>query len=118
MDYEKLAKDAGLVMVEVDGSNIQQGRTFTDRNTGQTKPLPGTQAAYIWQGGKYPVEVAVEFNDQNGPYKPGWYFLGGAVFASGDYGRINFKGTRELNLIECDLVFDSMAVASPTKKAA
>ena len=115
MDYQQLSSSLGLVLVEIDGSGIKPGRTYTDKTTGQQRPLPGQQTAYFWQGGKYPTEVALDVPDV-GPYRPGWYFLGGSVFASGDYSRLNFKGGRELSLVSVDEVFDRAALAAAPKQ--
>ena len=100
MATKKNATDLGLIVVEVDGTGIEQGRTYTDKNSGLTKPLPGRQTAYIWQGGKYPTEISIDIPDGKGPYRPGMYLLAGAVFESGKFGRLEFKGGRELRLVE------------------
>lgn len=117
MDYLKLAETTGMVLVEVDGTGIKQPRMVTVKATGAQMQMPGGQAAFIWQGQKYPVAVEIEWDAERGPYKPGFYFIGGPLFAAGDYGRINFKGGRELVLVECDLVLDSVAVGAPKKAA-
>ncbi|MBV7267566.1 G5P family DNA-binding protein [Erythrobacter ani] len=118
MNLEEFAKQAGLVLVEIDGSGVEQARTYTDKLTGQVKPLPGRQTGFIWQGGKYPVEVGVDFPTEKGPYAPGMYFLGGPIFSAGDYGRVQFKGTRELNLVDADEVLDRLTLAASAKGAA
>jgi hypothetical protein len=119
MDYQELAQKTGMVLVEIDGSGVKAGRMYADKVTGAQRPIPGSQTAYIWQGGKYPVEISIDVDDAKGPLRPGFYFLGGAIFASGDYGRVRLKGFRDLRLVECGLVFDSVALGSPkTVKAA
>lgn len=118
MNLQDLSSALGLVLVEIDGSGIEQGRSYTDKATGAQKPLPGRQTAYFWQGGKYPAEVSLDYPDAHGPYRPGFYFLGGPVFAGGDYGRLNFKGGRELRLVSVDEVFDRVGLAGGAKKAA
>lgn len=118
MNMQDLATKAGIILVEIDGSGIKPSRTYTDKASGQQRPLPGTQTAFIWQGSKYPVEVAIDYEDSSGPYRPGFYFLGGPIFAAGDYGRTNFRGFRELVLAEVSVVLDSIAVADPKSKAA
>lgn len=118
MNYQELSAATGLLLLEIDGSGVDQGKTYTDKSTGQVKPLPGRQTAYLWQGGKYPVEVAIEFPEGKPPYRPGWYVLGGSIFAAGDYGRVNFKGTRSLQLVAVDEVLDRLAVAAAGGKKA
>ena len=119
MNYQEISAATGLVLVEIDGTGVEHGRTYTDKATGAQKPLPGRQTAYIWQGGKYPVEVSLDYPDSAGAYRPGFYFLGGAVFASGDYGRVNWKGSRELKLVSADELFDRLGLSAPgAKKAA
>lgn len=117
MEYNQLSASTGLVLVEIDGSGIEPGRTYTDKTTGQQRPLPGKQTGYIWQGGKYPVEVSLDVPDA-GPYRPGFYFVGGPIFSSGDYQRLQFKGGRDLKLIAVDEVFDRAALATNKAKAA
>lgn len=118
MNLEEFAAKAGIIVVEVDGSGIKQGRTYTDKNTGATKPLPDQQTGFIWQGSKYPVEVSLDVPEGKAPYRPGFYFLGGPIFGAGDYGRVNFKGMRELDLVDVSLVLDSLGIDAPKAKAA
>ncbi len=113
MNYQELSAATGLVLVEIDGSGVEQGRTYTDKTTGGQKPLPGRQTGYIWQGGRYPVEVSIDIPDGKGPYAPGFYFFGGTIFQGGDYGRLNFKGSRELKLVAADEVADRLALTGP-----
>lgn len=118
MNLEDFAAKAGIILIEIDGSGISQGRTYTDKTTGQTKPLSDSQTAFIWQGSKYPVEVSIDIPSGKPPYRPGFYFIGGPLFGSGDYGRVTFKGTRELELVDVSLVLDSLGIEPPKAKAA
>lgn len=118
MNYQEISTATGLVLVEIDGTGIEQGKTYQDKATGATKPLPGRQTAFVWQGGRYPAEVSIEIPEGKPPYRPGFYFLGGAIFAAGDYGRINFKGSRAMVLVSVDEVFDRAALASDSGKKA
>jgi len=118
MNIQEIASSLGLILVEIDGSGIEQGRSYTDKATGAVKPLPGRQTAYIWQGGRYPIEVSVDVPDKTGPYRPGFYFLGGPLFQSGEYGRVGFKGTRELVLVAFDDVADRLVLDGITGKTA
>lgn len=113
MNYQELSAATGLVLVEIDGSGVEQGRTYTDKATGAQKPLPGRQTGYVWQGGRYPVEVAIDIPEGKGPYAPGFYFFGGTIFQSGDYGRLTFKGSREVKLVQVDELVDRLALAAP-----
>lgn len=119
MGLQELASKLGIILVEVDGSGIKTGRTYTDKVSGAVKPLSDSQTAFLWQGSKYPVEVSIDIPQGQAPYRPGFYFLGGPIFAAGDYGRANFKGFRELALVECDLVFDQLSLSNskPAKAA-
>jgi hypothetical protein len=96
---ETLAATAGVHFVEIDGTGIEQGRTYTDKKDGLTKPLNGKQNGYIWQGDRYPIAIAVDIPTGAGPYKPGLYVMTGPIFAAGEYGRLQFKGTRNSALI-------------------
>jgi len=90
-----------MVLVEIDGTGIEQGRTYTDKKSGLLKPLPGNQTGYIWGGGRYPVKISVEIPEGQGPYRPGNYLLGGEVFEAGDFGRPKFNG-RKMILIDAN----------------
>lgn len=118
MDIQSLSAATGLIFVEIDGSGVEQGRTYTDKATGAVKPLPGRQTGYIWQGGKYPIEVSIDVPEGKGPYRPGMYLLGGPIFQSGDYGRVGFKGTRELALVSLEEVLDRAALSEASAKKA
>lgn len=119
MNIQQAASSLGVIVVEIDGSGIEQGRTYTDKTTGAVKPLPGKQTGFIWQGGKYPVEVAIDIPNGSSPYRPGFYFLGGPIFSAGDYGRVQFKGMRELALVDASVFVDALTVAdSKAVKAA
>lgn len=117
MNFQEISAATGLVLVEIDGAGIEQGKTYTDKATGAVKPLPGRQTAYVWQGGRYPAEVSIEIPEGKPPYRPGFYFLGGALFAAGDYGRINFKGSRALQLVASDELLDRLALKGSVKAA-
>lgn len=99
MTKDNLATALALCLVEIDGSGIDQGRTYKDKETGTTKPLPGQQTGYIWQGGKYPLKVSIPIPEGKPAYRPGSYLMSGEMFASGQYDRIEFKGTRNMQLI-------------------
>ena len=90
----------GLHIIEIDGSGIDQGRTYVDKKTQATKPLPGRQTGYLSQGDRYPIKISVDILDGNVPYRPGLYLMSGALFGTGDFERVTFKGTRNLVLIE------------------
>lgn len=102
----KGADALGLIFVEIDGTGVDQGRTYKDATTGLTKPLPGKQTAFIHCGKRYPLEVAMPFPDGSPPYRPGLYLLAGAVFESGKYGRIEFIGDRSLELVPVSIAVD------------
>lgn len=94
------AVTAGIAFVEIDGSGIEQGRTYTDKKDGLTKPLRGRQTGYLWQGGRYPVEISIDIPDGKGPYRPGLYMFAGPMFEAGKFGRVEFKGLRSVELID------------------
>lgn len=94
------AVTAGIAFVEIDGSGIEQGRTYTDKKDGLTKPLRGRQTGYLWQGGRYPVEISIDIPDGKGPYRPGLYMFAGPMFEAGKFGRVEFKGLRAVELID------------------
>lgn len=99
-----LAAAAGLHFVEIDGTGIEQGRTYKEKDasgnpTGLTKPLPGSQNGYLWQGDAYPIKVSINIPDGKAPYAPGLYAMTGAVFEAGKYSRLTFKGDRAMVLI-------------------
>lgn len=102
MNYQANVAASGLILVEIDGSGIVEGRTYTDKQTNVQKPLPGQQAAFIWQGDRYPIRVSIDIPTGRGPYRPGAYMMGGGVFEPGKYGRLEFKGARELTLVPLD----------------
>lgn len=99
MDRNNLANAAALITVEIDGTGIEVGKTYTEKATGLTKPLGGRQTGFIWQGSRYPLQVSIPIPDGKPPYRPGTYVLSGALFESGKFQRIEFKGTRDLQLI-------------------
>ncbi len=94
-----LAVTAGVHFVEIDGSGVEQGRTYTDKKDGLTKPLRGRQTAFLWQGSRYPIEITVDIPDGQGPHRPGLYVMTGAMFEAGKFGRLEFKGTRGCSLV-------------------
>lgn len=94
------AVTAGICFVEIDGTGVEQGRTYTEKGTGLTKPLRGRQTGFVWQGGRYPIEVSIDIPDGKGPYRPGLYMFAGPMFEAGKFGRIEFKGLRSVELIE------------------
>jgi len=117
------AASAGICYVEIDGTGIEQGRHYTDKASGLQKPLPGKQTGYIWQGGRYPITISVDIPEGKGPYRPGLYLFSGPMFESGKYGRVEFKGLRECQLVEMSIaadVLDALAKAesaTPSKAA-
>ena len=94
-----LAVTAGVHFVEVDGKGVEQGRTYTEKSTGLTKPMQGRQDGYLWQGDAYPIKISVNIPDGRGPYAPGLYVLTGPMFESGKFSRLEFKGARDSGLI-------------------
>ena len=90
---------AGLHFVEIDGSGIEQGRTYTEKGTGLTKPLRGRQTGFLWQGSRYPLQISVDIPDGKGPYRPGLYVFSGSMFEAGKFGRLEYKGTRDCELL-------------------
>jgi Helix-destabilising protein len=94
-----LATAAGVHYVEIDGTGIEQGRTYTDKKDGLVKPLTGRQNGYLWQGDRYPIQISVDIPQGAGPYRPGLYVITGPMFAAGEYGRVNYKGMRNASLI-------------------
>ena len=93
------AVTSGLHFVEIDGTGVEAPRTFTDKQTGMQKPLPGRQTAFLWQGSRYPIQISVDYTNERGPHRPGLYLLSGAMFEAGKFGRVEFRGTRDLELI-------------------
>lgn len=94
-----LAVTAGVHFVEIDGTGVEQGRTYIDKKDGLTKPLRGRQTGFLWQGARYPIEVSVDIPDGKGPYRPGLYVFAGAMFGAGKFGRLEYIGTRNVELI-------------------
>lgn len=121
MTRENLATALGLIMFEIDGTGIEQGRTYTDKTSGIQKPLPGRQTAFVWQGSKYPLKCQVDIPEGRPPYAPGSYLASGELFAGGEYDRLSFKGTRNLYLIPvaeaAAALADVAAEEAPTPKA-
>lgn len=88
-------------------------RPWTDRQTGMQKMLPGSQKAYIHQGAKYPVQIAIDVPVDAQPLKPGFYLLAGECFTAGDYGRPAFS-SRNLELVPLDdAIAGFKSIASP-----
>lgn len=109
------AASAGICYVEIDGSGIEQGRHYTDKASGLQKPLPGKQTGYIWQGGRYPIEVSIDIPEGQGPYRPGLYLFAGPMFESGKYGRVEFKGLRQCHLVEMSIAADLFGVLAKSE---
>jgi len=108
MTRENVSTALSLILVEIDGSGISQGRTYKDKETGNTKPLGDTQTGYLWMGGRYPVQVAIDIPKGAAPYAPGTYVPAGPLFQAGKFGRWEFVGTRELMLIPLDAAIRAM----------
>jgi hypothetical protein len=111
MTKETLATAMALILVEIDGSGIEQGRTYTDKTTGTTKPLRGRQNGFVWQGARYPLQVSIDIPEGKSPYRPGTYLMSGALFESGKFGRIEFRGTRDMQLIPLSEAVPALAAA-------
>ena len=105
---QEMAAALALITVEVDGSGIEQGRTYTDKNTGLTKPLPGRQSAFIWMGKRYPISVSIDIPEGKPPYRPGTYLMAGSLFESGKFGRLEFTGGRNLELVPLDQAIEAL----------
>lgn len=103
-----IAVTAGLHFVEIDGSGVEQGRTYTEKATGLTKPLQGRQTGFLWQGDRYPVQIAVNIPDGKPPYRPGLYVMSGGIFEAGKFNRVEFRGTREMQLIPLPDAIDAL----------
>ena len=112
MTKDNLATALALITVEIDGSGIEQGRTFKDKDTGMTKPLPGRQNAFLWSGAKYPITIQVDIPDGRPPYRPGTYLMAGAIFESGKFGRLEFKGGRNLELVPLAEAIEALSVVA------
>lgn len=94
-----IAVTAGLHFVEIDGSGVEQGRTYVEKGTGLTKPLRGRQTGFLWQGDRYPVQIAIDIPDGKGPYRPGLYLMSGGIFEAGKFSRVEFRGMRDCQLV-------------------
>lgn len=118
MTKENLKNALALVLVEIDGEGIVQNRTFTDKSNGMTKRLPDQQDGYVWQGARYPTKITINVPEGQPPYRPGMYLLGGEIFESGKYGRLEFRGDRGLSLISVADASDALAelATEETKK--
>lgn len=99
MTKEQLASALGLHVVEIDGSGIEQGRTYQEKGTGLTKPLRDRQSGWLWQGAKFPTKISVDIPEGKQPYPNGSYLMSGEMFGSGDFDRLTFNGTRHMTLI-------------------
>lgn len=111
MDHQNNATALALHIVEIDGSGIEQGRTYTDKKDGLTKPLQGRQTGYLNTGDRYPLKISVDIPNGAAPYRPGLYLLSGSIFESGKYDRLEFKGGRDLRLVPLDLAIDALTSA-------
>ena len=109
MTKENLATALALHLVEIDGTGIEQGRTYTEKSTGLQKPLPGRQTAYVWQGAKYPLEISVDIPAGKAPYAPGTYLMSGRIYEAGEYGRLQWRGPRDLYLIDLSTAVEALA---------
>lgn len=112
MTRDTLATASAMLIVEIDGSGIEQGRTYTDKKDGLTKPLRGRQNGFLWQGGKYPITISIDIPDGKPPYAPGSYVLCGSLFEAGKFGRMEFKGTRDLTLISVAMAAEALAAVA------
>lgn len=71
-----------MIFIEITDEPIATSRPFSDKTTGETKPGRSRQNAYIHQGDRYPLKTMIAVPDA-GPYRPGNYLIGGALFSSG-----------------------------------
>jgi hypothetical protein len=106
----------GLLIVEVDGSGVEQGRTYKDKNDGTTKPLQGRQTGFLWQGDAYPTKISVDIPDGKGPYRPGLYLFSGEMFEGGKYGRLEFRGTRGTQLVPLEEAAKALTELAASEK--
>lgn len=110
-DQNSNAVALALHFVEIDGSGIEQGRTYKDKETGLTKPLRGVQNAFLNTGDRYPLKISVDIPEGSAPYRPGLYLLAGAIFAAGKFGRLEFVGARNMSLVPLDMAISALTAA-------
>lgn len=110
---------AALIYVEVADEPVITGRPYQDKSTGVTKPAISKQHAYLHLGARYPVPFKT-IVPESGPYRPGFYLLGGPVFKPGDYDGLAFFD-RALELVpiaEAAKALGTLAPAAPKLAAA
>jgi len=103
-----------IVRVEIASEPVIPGKSGISQKTNKPYTIPTKQKAYMHGVARYPVEFEVAVQEENGPYRPGFYLLGGECFVTDQYG-LQFSD-RDLILVS----FDDAAkqLVEPKAKAA
>jgi hypothetical protein len=107
------------VFVEICDDPIIPARPYTDKKTNTQKLLDAKQKAYLWAGGRFPIEFEFSLEGNRAPLRPGRYLLAGDCFKLGGtqagYTAVQFN-SRGLDLLPLD---DALAaLKGPAVKAA
>jgi hypothetical protein len=94
-----------LITIEITDEPVNPARSWTDKTTGMVKPIPASQTAYVFNGGKMPfTSFSVDVDDRRGPLRPGTYLLGGGSMRL-------YKGELQFNKYGAELVSIEEALA-------
>lgn len=111
---------AAAIYVEVSNEPLIQGKPYTDKNTGMTRPAISKQNCYLHTGARYPVPFKLAVQPETGPLRPGFYLIGGTeAFKPGEYDGLKFWDRGVLLVPVADALAALRSLSSaPGEKAA
>lgn len=103
---------SSVAVIEIANEPMIEGRPFTDKATGNTRPAINRQNAYLHSGNAYPIPFKIKVEDRDGPRRPGFYLLGGGeAFRIGQYG-VDMVSSK-LELVPLDAALEQLTKMKP-----
>jgi hypothetical protein len=106
-----------LIRIEITDEPLQTYAAKADPQTGMLRPARSRQKAYVHQGAAYPLPFMIDVQAETGPYRPGFYLIGGDIFKAGEYDGLKFWG-RSMRLVPVEDVISALGAGAKPKIAA